>query len=52
MVRRFFDDGDQDVDRHGNPDLRFDRVFGGAEERLDAQVLLDLFEDSTCQRHL
>ena len=26
------DDGDQNVDRDGNPDLRFDGIFGGAEE--------------------
>ena len=46
LVREaLFDDGNEDVDRHGDPDLRFDGVFGGAEERLDAQVLLDPFEE-------
>ena len=44
-----FDDRDQHVDRHGNPDLALDRVLGGAEETLDAQVLLDPLEE---QLHL
>jgi hypothetical protein len=40
-----FDDGDQHVGRHGDPDLRLHRVLAGAEEGLDAQVLLDPFEE-------
>ena len=38
------DDGHEHVNADGNPDLGLDRVFGGAEERLDAQVLLDPLE--------
>jgi hypothetical protein len=36
-------DGNQDVDRDGDPDLRFDGVFG-TKKCLDAQVLLDSLE--------
>jgi hypothetical protein len=28
----------------GNPNLRFDGILGGAEERLDAQMLFDPLE--------
>src|SRR3546814_19086516 len=38
-------DGDQHVDRDGDPDLRLHRIGRSAEERLDAQVLLDPFEE-------
>src|SRR5207248_1362002 len=34
-----------DVDGDGNPDLRLHRILGGAEERFDAKVLLDPFEE-------
>ena len=44
-VETFLDDGDQDVDGDSDPDLRLDGVLGGAEEALDAQVLLDPFEE-------
>ncbi len=44
-VEAFFEDGDQDVDRDGDPDLGLDGVLGGAEEALDAQVLFDPFEE-------
>ena len=40
----FSDDGDQDVDADGDPDLGLDRVFAGTEEAFDAQMLLDPFE--------
>ena len=40
----FSDNGDQDVDADGDPDLGLDRVFAGAEEAFDAQMLLDPFE--------
>ena len=30
-----------EIDGDGNPDLRLDRVFRGAEERLDVQMLFD-----------
>jgi hypothetical protein len=45
QVESFFDDGDQQVDRDGDPDLGFDRVFAGSVEGLDAQVLLDPLEE-------
>ena len=39
-----FYDGDEHIDRHGDPDLGLDGVCGGAEKRLDPQMLLDPFE--------
>jgi hypothetical protein len=42
--RALFDDGDQHVGRHGDPYLRRHCVLAGAEEGLDAQVLLDPLE--------
>jgi hypothetical protein len=44
QAESFADDGDQDVDVDGDPDLGLDCVFAGAEEALDAQMLLDPFE--------
>ena len=44
-IEAFFDDGDENVHRDGDPDLGFDSVLGSAEEALDAQVLLDPFEE-------
>ncbi len=44
-VEAFFEDGDKEVDRDRDPDLGLDGVLGGAEESLDAQVLLDPFEE-------
>ena len=41
--------GDQHVGGYGNPNLRFHRVLAGAKEHLDAQMLLDPFEE---QLHL
>ena len=41
--------GDQQVGGYGNPYLRLHRVLAGAKEPLDAQVLLDPFEE---QLHL
>jgi hypothetical protein len=41
----FFDNSDQDVNAHGDPDLRLDGVVGRAEKRLDVQVLFDPFEE-------
>src|SRR3970040_2673687 len=35
------DDGDQDVDRDGDPHLRLHGVLRGPEERLDPELLLD-----------
>jgi hypothetical protein len=44
-IESFFDDGDQQVDRDGDPELGFDGVFAGSIEGLDAQVLLDPLEE-------
>ncbi len=44
-MESFFDDGDQHVDSNGNPNLGLHRVGGGAVEGLDAEVLLDPFEE-------
>ena len=41
----FFDDGNQDVNGHSNPNLGLHTVGRGAEETLDAQMLLDPFEE-------
>jgi hypothetical protein len=37
---RFLKDDNENVDRDGDPDLRFDSILGRAEECCDAQVLL------------
>ena len=39
------DDGDEDVDRDGDPDLGLHGIFGCPEEPLDPQMLLDPFEE-------
>src|SRR3954462_3189827 len=44
-MKTLFDDGDQQVDGDCDPDLRLHRILGGAEERLDAEMLLDPFEE-------
>ena len=41
----FADDGGQDIDAHGDPYLSLGGVVGGAEEVLNAEVLLDSFEE-------
>ena len=41
QVEPLLDDRHQDVCTNGGPDLRLQRVGAGADERLDAQVLLD-----------
>ena len=43
-MKLLLDDSDQHVGGHGAPDLRLHRVLAGAQETLDAQVLLDPFE--------
>jgi len=48
-MQTFLCDGDQQIRRFGNPDLRLHRVLAGAKEDLDAQVLIDPFEE---QLHL
>ena len=47
MIKRqtFLSYGDQQVGGYGNPYLRLDGVLAGAKEHLDAQVLLDPFEE-------
>ena len=45
QVEALLDDGDEDVDRDGDPDLGFHGVFRGPEEPLDAQMLLDPLEE-------
>jgi hypothetical protein len=44
QVESLFDDGDEDVNRDGDPDLSFDRVLGDAEEHFDTKMVLDPFE--------
>ena len=46
-VEALFDDGDQDIDRDGDPDLCLDGVLGGSEEALDAQVRQSEFKAMT-----
>ena len=41
----FFDDGNQHVSGHGAPDLRLNRILARAQKVLDAQMLLDPFEE-------
>jgi hypothetical protein len=49
-----FDDGDQELDRDGDPDLGLHRIFGRSEEAFDRQMPIVPFEEknSTCQRLL
>ena len=44
-MKLLFDDGDEYIGRHGAPDLCLHCVFARAEKFLDAQVLLDPFEE-------
>ena len=44
-MKALLDDGNQDVDRHGDPDLAFHRVLACPVERFDSQMLLDPFEE-------
>jgi len=44
-IEAFFGDGDQQADRDGDSELRFDHVFTGSVECRDAQVLLDPLEE-------
>lgn len=41
----FLDDGYQDVNGDGDPDLSFDGILGGSIKRFDAEMLLDPFEE-------
>ena len=44
-MKLFFDDGNEHVSGNGAPDLRLHGVLAGAQETLDAQVLLDPLEE-------
>ena len=44
-MKLFLNNGDEHVGGHGAPDLRLDRVLAVAQKLLDAQVLLDPFEE-------
>ena len=44
-MQTFFCNGDQHIGANRNPDLRLHGVLAGAQKRLDAQVLLDPFEE-------
>jgi hypothetical protein len=39
------DDGDEDINGHRNPNLDLYCILTGTVERLDAQMLLDPFEE-------
>ncbi len=43
-MKLLFNDGDQHISGYGAPDLGLDRVLAGTQKTLDAQVLLDPFE--------
>ncbi len=45
QAKSFPHDGDEDVDRDGDPDLGLDGVLAGAEEGFDAEMLLDPLEE-------
>jgi hypothetical protein len=40
-----FDDGDQDLDRDGDPDLGLRRILGRPEEAFDRQMPINPFEE-------
>src|SRR5208337_2641113 len=40
QLQLLLNDGHQDIDRHGDPDLSFHGVRGSAVETLDAEMLL------------
>ena len=44
-VKFFLDDGYEDIDADGDPNLSTDGILAGAIKRFDAQVLLDPFEE-------
>ena len=44
-MKLLFDDGDQYIGGHGAPDLRLHRILAGTQKFLDAQMLLDPFEE-------
>jgi ADP-ribose pyrophosphatase YjhB (NUDIX family) len=44
-LQLLFDDSDEHIDGHCDPDLRLDRVLGCAEKSLDPKMLLDPLEE-------
>ncbi len=44
-MKFFLNKGDEHVGEHGAPDLRLDRVIAVSKKLLDAQVLLNPFEE-------
>ena len=44
-MQAIFDNGHEHIDGDGDPDLRFDGILRGAEERFDAQMLFDPFKE-------
>ena len=45
QIELLFQDGDQHINAHGDPDLCLHRVGRGAEKALDVQILFDPFEE-------
>ena len=45
-MQTLLDDGDQNIDRDGDPELRLDRVLRGAEEGFDPKMLFDPYMDA------
>ena len=45
QVVAFFQDGEQEVYGHGDPDLSLNGIWGSSIKRLHLQVLLDPFEE-------
>src|SRR6266705_3046226 len=43
-MESLLDDGDQNIGRDGDPDLRLNAILGSSEEGFDPQMLLDPFE--------
>jgi hypothetical protein len=44
-VQTFPDNGDEQINRDGGPDLSFDGIFGGAVERFNSEMLFDPTEE-------
>ena len=44
QIQGFLDDGHENINRDGDPDLSFDGIFGGAIKGLDPEMLFDPFE--------
>ena len=44
-MQPFFEDGDQDINRDGDPDLHFYGILGSAVKGLDPEMLFDPTEE-------